>query len=129
MKDKELKELISQDSALMQPFEECADSFPSANASRGVEIEGLILVGVLLPIAKYILINFGLPWLNGFKKWHDLKLAAFYQSVEVEFKEKGLDPGKVDEVGQKMYDSLTKQTSPASKAAWEALEKKVIESK
>ena len=121
MEEQEFIEYVQKQPALMDVYGTCQVVMPKSRSLLNGP-ESYMLIGILYPATKYILINFGLPWLNGLKKWHDLKVAEFYKYIDDKFANEGLNNlDEVKKAGEKLYEEIRKLNDPSAQKQWETL--------
>ena len=120
MNQKEFEGLIARDSALATPVFKAAKSItPRTRGTFGAaELAGIAL---LFPVVKYIIKNFGLPWLHEAKRYSELWRQKFHNWVNEQYSKHGMDPDEIEAAGETLVKELEATTDSNAQKSWERL--------
>jgi hypothetical protein len=120
MTPKEFEQLVSQDPALAEPIINAARSItPRTRGTFGAaELAGIAL---FFPVVKYIIKNFGLPWLHEAKRYSELWRHKFHNWVNEQYSKHGMDPDEIEAAGEVLVKELEGVTDSTAQKSWERL--------
>jgi hypothetical protein len=78
-------------------------------------------VALMFPIARYVLVNIGLPWLSELKRYSELQRQKVHAWIDECFLAEGLDPYVAEAASNAFCQELEQTTAADARAAWERL--------
>ena len=125
MTREEFQTIISQDPALAGPLKKAAGAVQS---QRFGILGEAALIAFMLPIARFILKDIGLPWLCDAGRYAKLWQLKFERWVDTQYQKHGFDPDKAETAGNALRKELEQITDKAARASWEQVSKQFGES-
>ncbi|MCP4701850.1 MAG: hypothetical protein GY862_34065 [Gammaproteobacteria bacterium] len=99
----------------------------SARASGGkqysVSAGEAVLLVLMFPLARFILVEIGLPWLHEAKRYSELWRQRMHQWIDAEYEKQGFDPDRAEKAAEKLREKLESTTDTGTRALWEKLAK------
>jgi hypothetical protein len=118
MTGEEFETYIRADARLAGPVSAAAGKLAPAQYSLVVEAA---LVAAFFPIAQFILVRIGLPWLNELRRYSELHRQRFHDWIDGEYRKHDLDPDAAEAAGKKLLDDLQAVTDADACQAWQRL--------
>jgi hypothetical protein len=121
MKAEEFQKIVSQDPVLAEPLKNAAAAVPSGKF--GIELGEAAALVFMFPIARFILVQIGLPWFYEAKRYSELWRLKFHNWIDEKSRKEGIDPDQAEVAGEALRKELEKTTDLQARAAWEKLSK------
>ena len=120
MTREEFQRIVQQDPALAEPLQRAAAAMRPGQMGTPVELAAVVLV---FPIARFILMHIGLPWLHEATRYTELWRTTFHAWIDQQYREHGLDPDQAEAAGERLREELERRTETEARTAWERLAK------
>jgi hypothetical protein len=117
MTPEEFQHIVMQDSALAQPLQRAAAAMQPGRMGA----TELAAVALVFPVARFVLMHIGLPWLHEAARYSELWRTKFHAWIDGQYREHGLDPNRAESAGECLRDELEKTTEAKAHGAWERL--------
>jgi hypothetical protein len=117
MDQQEFAATVAADPNLSGPIERAAQA---AGPEQYSLVAGAAVV-LMFPIARYVLVEIGLPWLYELRRYSDLWRQKFHTWVDEQAVKQGLDPDAVEAAGDALRAELEKTTDRSARRSWERL--------
>ncbi|HLZ27389.1 MAG TPA: hypothetical protein VKV73_08725 [Chloroflexota bacterium] len=116
MTQDEFEQAVAADPALAGPMTRAAAQVP---ADRLTGVEDAAIVALMYPIARYVVVQIGLPWLYEAGRYTELFRLRFHDWVDGEYRRSGRDPEAARLAGEALRHELEKVTDSGQRSAWE----------
>jgi len=115
----EFARLVAADPALKGPVDVACVALES---DRAFGVDDLAAIALLYPIARYIIVEIGLPWLHSTGRYIELYRQKFDSWVDEKYVEHGLDPVTAKQAGDSLRRQLEQTTGLDKQQSWERLQ-------
>ena len=114
----QVTETNPDDAYIYGPLNKATSAIP-VRVLPEAESEEAAALKVVMPVARFILKEIGLPWKSEPKKYADLWREKFRPWIEGQIKEHRLHPYAVETAGNTLRHELEAMTDPEARSAWE----------
>jgi len=122
MTGEEFEAYIRADARLAGPVSAAAGKL--ASAQYGTVVDATVaaaLVAAFFPIAQFILVRIGLPWLNELRRYSELHRRRFHDWIDGEYSKHNRNADAAEAAGDKLLDDLQAVTDADARKAWQRL--------
>jgi len=116
MTQDEFEQAVAADPALAGPITRAAAQLP---ADRLTGVEDAAIVALMFPVARYVDVQIGLPWLYEAGRYAELFRLRFHDWVDGEYLRSGRDPEAAHLAGEALRHELEQVTDSGQRSAWE----------
>ena len=117
MTPEEFQHIVMQDAALAQPLQRAA----AAMQPGRMVVTEVAAVALVFPVARFVLMHIGLPWLHEATRYSELWRTQFHDWIDRQYREHGLDPDRAEAAGERLREELENTTEAKARGAWERL--------
>ncbi len=112
----EFEQVVMADRALAGPILAAAAEVPR---DRLTGVEDAALIALLFPVARYVVVGIGLPWMYEAARYADLWRQKFGEWVDAQYRGEGKDPEQARIAGEALREQLEQITDSGQRSAWE----------
>ena len=114
----EFRDAIAADPNLSGPIERAAKAAKPKQMAVATEAAVVVL---MFPIARYVLVHVGLPWLHEAKRYSELWRQKVHRWIDEQYEREGLDPDDAEAASEALREELEGITDTSARASWERL--------
>lgn len=114
----EFQKTIHDDPRLSEPIHTAAAA--ASPQQFGVITEAAV-VALMFPVARFVVMQVGLPWLYELGRYSELQRRRVHQWIDARYREEGIDPDQAEAASEKLMDELEATTDASVRGAWEHL--------
>ena len=118
MNQEEFQQFLQTEPDLKAVFDDVADKLPTNQQTFGTPVE-LAAIAILFPVAQFVVVRVGLPWLYEAGRYSELWRLKFHRWIDEQYAEHGINPEAAEAAGEELRKKLESTTEAGVKAAWE----------
>ena len=118
MISEEFAQFVQDDAHLAVSLRRVAAAVPSRQFSHVTDVAVLV---ALFPVARFVLVRIGLPWLHTASRWSELKRLETERWLDERYEERGFDVEASEAATKALCSELERASGADVRASWELL--------